>query len=90
MKTNLQTMSDEAMAMKYPNRFLKPGTLAVSHEDGEPGLIQGLCSPRRSGVGAYSYVMKTRYGREIWYACDLFVPDVDQHTQDVRQELLQV
>ncbi|NOT01789.1 MAG: hypothetical protein HOP29_14305 [Phycisphaerales bacterium] len=59
------------------NRQLTPGTAVVSIEDGEPGRIVRVCTHRRSGVGAWSYVVKTQYGREIWEAGELFVPARD-------------
>ena len=34
------------------NRRLKPGTLVVSHEDGEPGRIVRVFSFRRNGIDA--------------------------------------
>ena len=57
------------------NRCLKVGTLVVSTEDGEPGRIVRVCTHRRNGVDAWSYLVETQYGREIWEAGELFVPE---------------
>jgi len=57
------------------NRRLKAGTMVVSSEDGEPGHIVRVCTHRRSGVDAWSYVVETKYGREVWEVGELFVPD---------------
>ena len=57
------------------NRRLKAGTLVVSNEDGEPGHIARVCTYRRNGVDAWSYVVETKYGREVWEVGELFVPD---------------
>ena len=57
------------------NRRLKAGTLVVSTEDGEPGHIVRVCTHRRNGVDAWSYLVETQYGREIWEVGELFVPD---------------
>lgn len=57
------------------NRRLPAGTLVVSNEDGEAGHIERVCTYRRNGVDAWSYLVKTQYGREIWEAGELFVPD---------------
>jgi len=61
-------------ATKNANRRLKPGTLVVSTEDGEPGRIEQVCMFRRNGRDAWSYVVQTDYGREVWHAGELFVP----------------
>ena len=63
---------------KNANRFLKPETKVVSHLDGEPGTILEVCTRRRCGIGAMSYVVQTAYGREIWEVADLFVPAPEQ------------
>ncbi len=55
------------------NRRLKAGTLVVSTEDGEPGHIVRVCTHRRNGVDAWSYLVETKYGREIWEVGELFV-----------------
>ena len=60
---------------KNATRFLKPGTKVVSNLDGEPGTVLEVCSRRRCGIGAISYVVQTAYGREIWEVADLFLPD---------------
>ena len=57
------------------NRRLKAGTLVVSNEDGEPGHIVRVSTCRRNGIDAWSYVVETQYGREIWEVGELFVPD---------------
>ena len=56
------------------NRRLAKERLVVSHEDGEPGRIVNVCSYRRNGVDAWSYVVKTQYGEEVWEVGELFVP----------------
>jgi len=48
--------------------------MVVSNEDGEPGHVAGVCTYRRGG-GAWSYVVETKYGREVWDAGGLFVPN---------------
>lgn len=60
---------------KNANRRLTPGTRVVSTSDGEPGQIMDVCTYRRNGTDAWSYVVKTAYGREVWYAGELFVPE---------------
>ena len=57
------------------NRRMKAGTMVVSNEDGEPGRIVGVCTFRRNGVDAWSYVVETTYGQEVWEVGELFVPD---------------
>lgn len=57
------------------NRRLKAETLVVSTEDGEPGRIVRVCTYRRNGIDAWSYLVQTKYGREIWEVGELFVPD---------------
>ena len=57
------------------NRRLTPGTTVISTEDGEPGRIVQVCTYRRNGVDAWSYLVETQYGREVWEAGSLFVPD---------------
>jgi len=59
-------------------RRLLPGTLVVSNEDGEPGNIIEVCSRRRNGIDAWSYVVATTYGREVWDAGDFFLPAPEQ------------
>jgi hypothetical protein len=62
---------------KNANRRLPRGTRVVSTEDGEPGRILDVSTYRRNGIDAWSYVVETAYGREIWHAGDLFVPGND-------------
>ncbi|MFO0836978.1 MAG: hypothetical protein U1D55_19450 [Phycisphaerae bacterium] len=62
---------------KNANGCLKPGTQVVSKTDGEPGRVVRVCTYRRSGIRAWSYVVETAYGQEIWDASDLFVPGKD-------------
>ena len=57
------------------HRRLAAGTMGVSNEDGEPGHIERVCTYRRNGVDAWSYLVETQYGREIWEVGELFVPD---------------
>ena len=56
------------------NRRLTPGMLVVSRADGEPGRIVRVCTFRRNGVDAWSYLVDTADGREIWEVGELFVP----------------
>lgn len=56
-------------------RRLQPGTLVVSKEDGEPGRIIEVCTFRRNGLDAFSYAVRTEYGREVWEVGELFVPE---------------
>jgi len=57
------------------NRRLTPGSLVVSREDGEPGKIVRVCTFRRNGSDAWSYLVQTAAGREIWEVGELFVPE---------------
>ncbi len=57
------------------NRRLTPGTLVVSYEDGEPGEIVRVCTFRRNGIYAWSYLVQTAAGREVWEVGELFVPE---------------
>jgi len=57
------------------NRRLTAGTTVVSTEDGEPARIARVSTFRRNGVDAWSYLVETQYGREIWEVGELFVPD---------------
>jgi len=63
---------------KNQNRRLKPGTMVVSNIDGEPGRVVRVCTYRRNGIDAWSYLVDTATGREIWEAGDLFVPATEQ------------
>ena len=56
------------------NRHLTPGTLVVSRADGQPGQIVRVCTFRRNGIDAWSYLVQTATGREIWEVGELFVP----------------
>ncbi|MCZ2098818.1 MAG: hypothetical protein LC121_21655 [Anaerolineae bacterium] len=60
---------------KHAHRRLTPGTLVVSHEDGEPGRIVQVCTFRRNGIDAWSYLVQTAYGEEVWEVGELFVPE---------------
>lgn len=60
---------------KNAHRRLTPGTLVVSREDGEPGRIVQVCTFRRNGIDAWSYLVQTAYGEEVWEAGELFVPE---------------
>ena len=62
-------------AKNNANRRLQPGTLVVSTGDGEPGRVVQVCPYRRNGTEAWSYVIKTATGREIWEAGELFTPE---------------
>jgi hypothetical protein len=57
------------------NRRLAPGTRVVSREDGEPGRIVRVCTFRRNGTDAWSYLVQIAVGREIWEVGELFVPE---------------
>ena len=59
------------------NRRLQPGTNVISKEDGEPGRIVRVSNFRRNGRDAWSYVVETKDGGEVWDAGELFVPDLD-------------
>jgi len=48
------------------NKNLKPGTKVVSNQDAEPGTIVRVCTFRRNGSAAWSYLVDTAYGREVW------------------------
>ena len=60
------------------NQRLKPGTMVVAKKDGEPGTVARVCTYRRNGIGAWSYLVDTKDGREIWEAGELFVPANEQ------------
>ncbi|MCI0364932.1 MAG: hypothetical protein L0219_13725 [Phycisphaerales bacterium] len=57
------------------NRRLPKGTLVVNSDDGESGRIIEVCTFRRNGIDAFSYVVQTAYGREVWEVGELFVPE---------------
>ena len=67
----------EADEATRANRRLPAGALVVSSADGEPGRVEQVCAFRRNGVDAWSYVVKTKYGREIWEVGGLFVPPTE-------------
>ena len=56
------------------NRNLKPGTKVVSTLDGEAGTVVRICTFRRNGIDAWTYLVDTATGREIWHRGDLFLP----------------
>lgn len=58
-------------------RFLSAGIKVVSTLDGEVGTIREVCTFRRSGNGAYSYVVETAEGRDVWYATEMIVPIIE-------------
>ena len=60
------------------NKNLKPGTKVVSKIDGEPGTVVRVCTFRRNGIDAWSYLVDTATGREIWHRGDLFLPAPEQ------------
>jgi hypothetical protein len=66
-----------ATTTKNANRRLQPGTTVVSKTDGEPGRVVRVSTYRRNGIDAWSYLVETAYGQEIWDASDLFVPEKD-------------
>ena len=66
---------EKAMTKINQTRRLAVGTQVVSIEDGEPGRIVRVCTYRRHGGDAWSYVVETQYGREVWEVGELFVPD---------------
>jgi len=70
---NMTTINNATRA----NRRLKTGTAVVSKVDGEPGRIVRVSTARRNGVDAWSYVVETQHGREIWDASDIFLPTND-------------
>jgi hypothetical protein len=51
-----------------------PGTLVVSKTDGELGRVVEVSTFRRNGTAAWSYLVQTATGQEVWHAGDLFVP----------------
>ena len=55
------------------NRRLQAGTMVVSTEDAEPGRIVRVATYRRNGLDAWSYVVETAHGREVWDAGECFV-----------------
>ena len=60
------------------HRRLTPGTKVVCTLDAEPGTVVRVCTYRRNGIDAWSYLVDTAYGREIWEAGELFVPATQQ------------
>ena len=65
------------MATTNANRRLTTGTMVVSKSDGEPGRVMRIGTYRRNGIDAWSYLVETAHGQEIWDAGDLFVPEKD-------------
>ncbi len=63
------------MTTKNANRRLTPGARVVSKTDGEPGRVVRVSTYRRNGIDAWSYLVATADGREIWDASELFVPE---------------
>lgn len=60
-------------------RNYQPGTKVISNQDVEPGTIVGVCTYRRNGVDAWSYLVDTAYGREVWETSEFFLqPANDQ------------
>jgi hypothetical protein len=53
---------------------LEHGALVVSKLDGEPGRVVEVNTFRRNGTAAWSYLVQTANGQEVWHAGDLFVP----------------
>jgi hypothetical protein len=51
--------------------------LVIAVADGEPGRIIEVCTFRRNGQ-AYSYVVETATGREIWQADEVVLPAADE------------
>ena len=68
---NAEMMIDETTPA---NRRLDSGTKVVSTADGEPGYIVRVCTYRRNGSDAWSYLVETQYGNEVWEAGELFTP----------------
>ena len=60
------------------NRNLPAGTKVVHNDDGEPGWIIDVCTLRRNGIGVFSYLVETAYGKEVWEASELFVPQNEE------------
>lgn len=67
MKT---TSTTNATADRGTYRHLEPSTQVFSREDGEAGRIVRVSTYRRNGIGAWSYLVDTAHGREIWDASD--------------------
>ena len=63
---------------KNANRNLKAGTQVVCTLDGEAGTVVRICTYRRNGQSAWSYLVDTASGREIWETGELFVPATQQ------------
>lgn len=59
-------------------RRLEPGAKVVSTADGEPGTVVRVATYRRNGIDAWSYLVDTKDGREVWDASELFVPATKQ------------
>lgn len=54
---------------------LTVGTKVVSMLDGELATIIRPSSHNRNQNKAISYLVNTQFGREIWDASDLFIPE---------------
>lgn len=59
--------------MNITGQNLKPGTRVISTLDGEPGTVVRVSTYRRNGQRAWSYIVDTAYGREVWQAGDVIV-----------------
>jgi hypothetical protein len=76
--TNAKENAMKTTNATHANRRLKPGTRVVSQVDGEPGRVVRVCTYRRNGIDAWSYLVDTADGREIWETGELFVPAPEQ------------
>ena len=80
----MNTMSNHARPApintraEHAHRRMRPGTAVVSTADGESGTVVRICTYRRNGIDAWSYLVDTAYGREIWHRGELFAPASDQ------------
>jgi hypothetical protein len=63
---------------KNANRRLQPGTKVVCTADGEPGTVVRVSTYRRNAIDAWTYLVDTADGREVWDASELFVPATEQ------------
>lgn len=50
------------------NKTLGTGTLVINAEDGESGRVCRINQFRRSGLRAWTYLVRTAQGFEIWDA----------------------
>lgn len=67
------------MKTSQTNRRLQPGTTVISTLDGERGTVLNVCTYRRNGIDAWSYLIETDAGREIWHSGDLMVLNNEQN-----------